>query len=79
MRIASIGKGLHALLRKRRAESELDEELEAFVEAAVAEKLRCGMSVEQALGPVWLNCCNFDARPTFMRLWLAWLSSNEER
>lgn len=46
--MSNIGKGLAALFRKRRVESELDEELEAYVAASIAEKRRRGMSAEQA-------------------------------
>lgn len=46
--LASIGMGLRALLGKSRVESELNEELEAYVEAEVAEMQRRGMSAEEA-------------------------------
>jgi putative ABC transport system permease protein len=40
--------GLRALLRSARIESDLDEELQFFVEASAADKLRGGMSAEEA-------------------------------
>lgn len=46
--IRSIGTGLRALFRKRRVERELDEELDAFVEAAAADRQRLGMSAGEA-------------------------------
>ena len=46
--IKSIGMGLNALLTKRRIESELDEEIEAFAAASTAEKQRRGIAAEQA-------------------------------
>jgi predicted permease len=46
--ISSIGSGFRALFSKRRVESELDEELAAFAEAAAADHLRRGMSLEGA-------------------------------
>jgi putative ABC transport system permease protein len=36
--------GLHAMFRKRRVEQELDEELRGFLDAAVEDKLRAGLS-----------------------------------
>jgi predicted permease len=41
--------GLRALLRRDRAECEMSEELEAYLDAAVNEKMRAGMSREDAL------------------------------
>ncbi len=41
--------GLRALLRKQRNEREMDEELRAYLDAAVNEKVRAGMSREDAL------------------------------
>ncbi|HUI42292.1 MAG TPA: ABC transporter permease [Terriglobia bacterium] len=41
--------GLRALFRKRQTESEMNEELRGYLDAAVREKLRGGMSREQAL------------------------------
>src|SRR5687768_8941438 len=42
-------RGFAALLRGRRAEQELDDELRAYLEAGVHEKMRAGLSREQAL------------------------------
>ena len=44
----NIGMGLRSLLAKRRVEQELDEELEAFVDAAAADKQKLGMGADQA-------------------------------
>ena len=44
----SIGIGLRSLLSKRRVERELDEELDAFVEGAAADKQHLGMSADEA-------------------------------
>jgi putative ABC transport system permease protein len=41
--------GLRGLFRKERVESEMDEELRGYLEAATAEKMRRGMSKEEAL------------------------------
>jgi putative ABC transport system permease protein len=43
-----IGGGLRALFRKQQEERELDEELRAYVESAAEEKMRIGMSREDA-------------------------------
>jgi predicted permease len=41
--------GLRALFRKKQVEQEMDEELRGYLDAAVNEKVRFGMSPEQAL------------------------------
>jgi len=41
--------GLRALFRKRQVEQEMDEELRGYLEAAVEEKVRAGMSRKEAL------------------------------
>jgi len=41
--------GLHALFQKKQLEDELDEELQGFVEAAAEQKMKAGMTREQAL------------------------------
>jgi putative ABC transport system permease protein len=41
--------GLRALFRKKQVEREMDEELRGYLDAAVQEKMRSGMSYEQAL------------------------------
>ena len=46
--IRNFGMGVLALLRRRRVEAELDEELEGYLEASAAEKLRLGMTAEMA-------------------------------
>ena len=47
--IKLIGGGLRALFRKQQVERELDEELRAYVESAVEQKMRAGMSREEAV------------------------------
>jgi len=46
--IKNIAGGLRALFRKQQAERELDEELRAYAESAVEQKMRAGMSREDA-------------------------------
>src|SRR4029077_7902875 len=41
--------GFRALLRKRHAEREMNEDLDEYLQAAVTDKMRCGMSRESAL------------------------------
>jgi len=47
--IRIISGGLRALFRKQQAERDLDEELRAYAESAVAQKMQAGMSREEAL------------------------------
>ena len=47
-RMRSIGMGMRALFGRRRVERELDEELDAFIAASIAEKERRGMSPDDA-------------------------------
>src|SRR5712691_6781316 len=47
--IKVIGGGLQALFRKQQVERELDEELQAYVESAVEQKMRAGMRHEEAV------------------------------
>ena len=44
----TIVAGLHSLLRRKKTEQELDEELSAFLEMAAEEKIKRGMSREDA-------------------------------
>lgn len=46
--LTNLVKGIRALLQRSRVERELDEELQAYVEAAIEDKLRRGMSVDAA-------------------------------
>src|ERR1700682_659357 len=53
--LRSIASELRSLLRKDRAEGELDEELRGFLEMAAEEKMKEGMSHERALRAVRLE------------------------
>src|SRR5215831_15294922 len=53
--------GLRRLFRKERVERELDEELGSFLELAVEEKMRQGMSRKEALRAVRLERGGLDA------------------
>ncbi len=46
---AKLMGGIRALLRKKQAEQEMDEELRGYIDAAAQEKMRSGMTPEQAL------------------------------
>jgi putative ABC transport system permease protein len=46
--LSRLTNGIHALFRRRIVDEELDGELHAFLEAAVDEKMRSGMSREEA-------------------------------
>ena len=47
--LRSLADGLRALFRKTQAEVEMDEELRSYLDAAVQERMRAGMSQEDAL------------------------------
>ncbi len=47
--LRNLAGGLRALLRKQQAEREMDEELRAYLDAAVLEKMRRGMTREDAV------------------------------
>jgi predicted permease len=51
----TIAAGLQSLLRRKKTEQELDEELSAFLEMAVEEKIKRGMSREDAVRTVRLE------------------------
>ena len=48
----TVAAGLHSLLRRKKTEQELDEELSAFLEMAAEEKKKRGMNREDALRSV---------------------------
>jgi predicted permease len=47
--LRNLTSGLRALLRKKQVEDEMDEELRSYLDAAVKDKMRLGMSYEQVL------------------------------
>ncbi len=53
--LRSLSDGLRSLFRKERVEGELDEELRGFLEMAVEEKIKKGMSRKEALRAVRLE------------------------
>jgi predicted permease len=59
--LRNIVQGLLSLLRKERVDRELDEELHSFQEMAVEEKIKQGMSREEALRAVRLERGSLDA------------------
>lgn len=59
--IKSIEGGLRALFRKTRAERELDEELRVYLECVVEQKVRAGMSREQAVRQARIEIGGMDA------------------
>src|SRR5260370_16992316 len=52
--------GLRSLFRKNQVDRELDEELGAYLEMAVAEKMRNGLSTKEPLRAVPLQQGNLD-------------------
>src|ERR1700730_889799 len=58
--LRSIASGLRSLLRKDRAEGELEEELRGFLEMAAEEKMKEGMTRKDALRAVRLERGSLD-------------------
>jgi putative ABC transport system permease protein len=61
LRLRSTVAGLRALFRKQEAEQEMDEELRGYLDAAVKEKMRSGLSYEQALRAARVEMGSMDA------------------
>jgi pilus assembly protein TadC len=53
--LRTIATGLRSLLRKKRVENELDDELRGFLDMAAEEKMKQGMSRKHALRAVRLE------------------------
>ncbi len=47
--LGSLSDGFRALFGRQRVEREMDEELHAYLDTAVKEKMRSGMTPEEAL------------------------------
>jgi putative ABC transport system permease protein len=60
-RLQSIVAGIRALFRKKQVEREMDEELRGYVDAAVKDKVRSGMSQEEALRAARVEMGSMDA------------------
>jgi len=61
LRLQNIVAGLRALVRKEQTEQEMDEELRSYLDAAAKEKMRSGMSHEQALRAARVEMGSMDA------------------
>ena len=61
LRPRSIVEGLRTLFHKQEVEQEMDEELRGFLDAAVKDKMRSGMSPEQALRAARVEMGSLDA------------------
>lgn len=74
-RLRSFKTGLDALADKRRADRELDEELESFLAASTAEKMRRGMSAEEAQrrAKVEMGSANAVKHQVWSSRWEAWV------
>ncbi len=59
--LRKIAGGLRALFRKRQAEQEMDEELRDYLDAAVKDKVRSGMSPEEARRAARVEMGSMDA------------------
>ncbi len=60
-RIRSVVAGLRALFRKRQVEREMDEELREYLDAAAKDKMRSGMSREEATRAARVEMGSVDA------------------
>jgi putative ABC transport system permease protein len=63
----TIAAGLQSLLRRKKTDQELDEELGAFLELAAEEKMKSGMSRKEALRQVRLERGNLDVSKELVR------------
>src|SRR5580704_2847643 len=63
----TISAGLQSLLRRKKTEQELDEELGAFLELAAEEKMNRGMSRKEALREVRLERGNLESSKELVR------------
>jgi putative ABC transport system permease protein len=63
----TIAAGLQSLLRRKKTEQELDEELGAFLELAAEEKMKYGMSRKEALRQVRLERGNLEVSKELVR------------
>src|SRR5215471_15839108 len=60
-RLRSLWAGLRALFGKEQSEREMDEELKGYLDDAVKDKMRSGMSREEALRAVRVEMGSVDA------------------
>ena len=59
--LRNLASGLRTLFRKKQVEQEMDEELRGYLDADVKEKMRSGMSYEQALRAARVEMGSMDA------------------
>jgi hypothetical protein len=76
--LQSLSDGLRSLFRKERVEGELDEELRGFLEMAAEEKIKQGMSREDALRAARLERGSLEVTKEIVRS-AAWESFVETR
>jgi putative ABC transport system permease protein len=76
--LQSLSDGLRSLFRKERVEGELDEELQGFLEMAAEEKMKQGMSREDALRAARLERGSLEVTKEIVRS-AAWESFVETR
>src|SRR5258707_11057876 len=65
--LRSLSDGLRSLFRKERVEGELDEELRSFLDMAAEEKMKEGMTREDALRAVRLERGNLEVTKEVVR------------
>src|SRR5690242_2929789 len=59
--LRNLWAGLRTLFQKKQVEQEMDEELNGYLDAAVQDKMRSGMSREEALHAVRVEMGSVDA------------------
>ena len=60
-RLQSVVGGLRALFRKKQVERDMDEELRSYLDSAAKDKMRAGMSQEEALRAARVEMGSLDA------------------
>jgi hypothetical protein len=76
--LRNIASGLRSLFRKEQLDLELDEELRGYLEMAIAEKMKTGMSRKDAVREARLDLGNLEVTKEIVRAarwWRAWSSA----
>jgi hypothetical protein len=65
--LRNIASGLHSLFRKKQVDLELDEELRGYLEMAISDKMKQGMSRKDAVRAVRLENGSVDVTKEIVR------------
>lgn len=74
--VRNVAAGLRELFRKKQAEQELNEELRAYLESATQEKMKAGLSPEEALRAARIEIGSMEAVKEKLRA-VGWEASIE--